>query len=106
MDIGGWLRGLGLEQYQAAFRENQIGVAIVGHRRKMLSAIAELSGLSAATALALRRTGEDGVLAVHYCAHRICAIDLNEADNEVCGLVGATATATRLSVMETSPSFL
>ncbi len=24
MDIGGWLRGLGLEQYQAAFCENEI----------------------------------------------------------------------------------
>ena len=46
MDIGGWLRSLGLEQYEAAFRENEIdgevlpkltaedlkdiGVAIVG----------------------------------------------------------------------------
>ena len=52
MDIGGWLRSLGLEQYEAAFRENEIdgevlpkltaedlkdlGVAIVGHRRKIL----------------------------------------------------------------------
>ena len=60
MDIGGWLRGLGLEQYEAAFRQNEIdgevlpkltaedlkdlGVAIVGHRRKILSAIAELPG--------------------------------------------------------------
>jgi hypothetical protein len=50
MDIGGWLRGLGLERYEAAFRENEIdetvlltltaedlkdlGVGIVGHRRK------------------------------------------------------------------------
>ena len=24
MDVGGWLRGLGLEQYEAAFRENKI----------------------------------------------------------------------------------
>jgi len=50
MDIGGWLRGLGLERYEAAFRENEItekvlpnltaedlrdlGVVIVGHRRR------------------------------------------------------------------------
>ena len=50
MDIGGWLRSLGLERYEAAFRENEIddtvlpsltaedlkdlGVGIVGHRRK------------------------------------------------------------------------
>src|SRR3989440_3903819 len=58
MDLGGWLRSLGLERYEAAFRENEIddtvlpsltaddlkdlGVAIVGHRRKLLDAIAAL----------------------------------------------------------------
>ena len=58
MDIGGWLRSLGLEQYEAAFRENAInekvlpnltaedlkdmGVGIVGHRRMLLDAIALL----------------------------------------------------------------
>jgi hypothetical protein len=58
MDVGGWLRGLGLEQYEAAFRENEIddtvlprltaedlkelGVGAVGHRRKLLDAIAAL----------------------------------------------------------------
>src|SRR5499427_6747511 len=56
MDIEGWLRSLGLERYEAAFRENEIddtvlpnltaedlkdlGVSIVGHRRKLLDAIA------------------------------------------------------------------
>ena len=63
MDIGEWLRGIGLEQYEAAFRDNEIdgdilrtltaddlkdlGVTIVGHRRKMLTAISELSVASA-----------------------------------------------------------
>src|SRR5438270_12914373 len=58
MDLGGWLRSLGLGQYEAAFRENAIddtvlpnltaedlkdlGVGIVGHRRKLLDAIAVL----------------------------------------------------------------
>jgi class 3 adenylate cyclase/predicted ATPase len=58
MDIGGWLRSLGLEQYEAAFRENaiddsvlssltaedlkELGVGAVGHRRKLLNAIAAL----------------------------------------------------------------
>ena len=58
IDIGDWLRGLGLGQYEAAFRENEIddailptltaedlkdlGVDIVGHRRKLLNAIALL----------------------------------------------------------------
>jgi hypothetical protein len=58
MDIGGWLRSLGLERYEAAFRENEIddtvlltvtaedlkdlGVDVVGHRRKLLNAISAL----------------------------------------------------------------
>ena len=58
MDIGTWLRDLGLERYEAAFRENEIdetvlpsltledlkdlGVSLVGHRRKLLDAIAAL----------------------------------------------------------------
>jgi SAM domain (Sterile alpha motif) len=55
MHVGGWLRRLGLEQYEAAFRENKIdetvlpsltaedlkdlGVGFVGDRRKLLNAI-------------------------------------------------------------------
>ena len=58
MDIAAWLRGLGLQQYEQAFRDNAIdaavlpeltaedlkdlGVSLVGHRRKLLEAIAAL----------------------------------------------------------------
>ena len=58
MDVVGWLRGLGLERYAPAFRDNDIngellrrltaedlrelGVASVGHRRRLLDAIAAL----------------------------------------------------------------
>ena len=58
MDIVVWLRGLGLGKYEAVFRENDIdetvlpnltaedlkelGVASLGHRRKLLDAIAAL----------------------------------------------------------------
>ena len=58
MDVAAWLRSLGLEQYEAAFRDNRIdaeilpkltgedlkdiGVAIVGDRRRLLEAIAAL----------------------------------------------------------------
>ena len=58
MDIVVWLRGLGLGKYEAVFRENNIdetvlpnltaedlkelGVASLGHRRKLLDAIAAL----------------------------------------------------------------
>ena len=58
MDVVVWLRSLGLEEYEAAFRENDIdetvlpnltaedqkelGIASLGHRRKLLDAIAAL----------------------------------------------------------------
>src|SRR6478672_1485516 len=58
MDLGGWLRSLGLGKYEAIFRENDIdetvlpslthenlkelGVASFGHRVKLLDAIAAL----------------------------------------------------------------
>src|SRR3954467_8773120 len=58
MDVGAWLRELGLEQYEAAFRENgvdaevlptltgeelkDIGVSLIRHRRRLLEAIATL----------------------------------------------------------------
>ena len=60
MDVTAWLRSLGLEQYEAAFRDNaiepdllpkltgddlkELGVGLVGHRRKLLDAIAALRG--------------------------------------------------------------
>lgn|GEM_PF-5346312 len=58
MDVAAWLRGLKLERYVSAFRDNDIdaevllrltaedliniGVTSVGHRRKLLDAIAAL----------------------------------------------------------------
>src|SRR3954454_6989719 len=58
MDVGAWLCGLGLDQYKQAFRDNDIdaevlpeltaddlsglGIASIGHRRKLLAAIATL----------------------------------------------------------------
>src|SRR5258708_24672114 len=58
MDLEGWLRKLGLEHYEAAFRENKIddavlpsltaedlkdlGIGLGGHRRKPLDAVAAL----------------------------------------------------------------
>ena len=58
MDVVVWLRTLGLGRYEAAFRDNEIdetvlpnltaedlkdlGVSVVGHRRKLLDAIAAL----------------------------------------------------------------
>ena len=60
MDVGGWLRGLGLGQYETNFRDNKIdadllprltndvlkdiGVAAAGDRLRLLDAIAALAG--------------------------------------------------------------
>ena len=58
MDVAAWLQGLGLERYAPAFRDNdvdaevllrlttedlrELGVASIGHRRRLLDAIAAL----------------------------------------------------------------
>jgi class 3 adenylate cyclase len=92
MDVGDWLRSLGLAQYDAAFRDNEIdaevlpkltgedlkelGVGALGHRRKILSAIAELHASAAAPAPA---QAERRRLTVMFC-----------------DLVGSTALSGRL----------
>src|SRR5215831_12783389 len=101
MDLGGWLRSLGLGKYEAAFRENEIdetvlrslthetlkelGVTAVGHRLKLLDAIAALradggakapsptaapAGLSAtppSAASVVQAAGERRYLTVMFC---------------------------------------
>jgi hypothetical protein len=105
MDVGSWLRGLGLERYEAAFRENEIddtvlptltaddlrdlGVGFVGHRRKLLNAIAALRA-DANTKVGLPDT--------------LPTIDRSPKDAAerrhltvmVCDLVGSTALSARL----------
>jgi class 3 adenylate cyclase len=91
MDIADWLRSLGLEQYQTAFRENaidgavlprltrddlsDIGVTQVGHRRKLLDAIAALKesltpagdSIAEPAAVTARLGGERRQLTVMFC---------------------------------------
>jgi len=105
MDVGSWLRGLGLERYEAAFRENEIdetvlpsltaddlkdlGIGIVGHRRKLLDAIAALRA-DANTKVPLSDT--------------LPTIDRSPKDAAerrhltvmICDLVGSTALSARL----------
>ena len=61
MDVVAWLRGLGLEQYAPAFRDNDVdgevlpeltaedskdlGVTLVGHRRRLLDQQTATEGL-------------------------------------------------------------
>ena len=64
MDVGGWLRNLGLGQYEANFRDNKIDVDVLadltdgdleklglplGDRKRLLKAIPDLVGLHSAT---------------------------------------------------------
>ena len=101
MDIGGWLRGLGLERYEQAFRENEIdeevlpgltaddlkdlGVVLVGHRRKLLDAIAAL-GASAA--------GTTPTAAVSD-APALAEAERRQLTVMFCDLVGSTALSVR-----------
>src|SRR6266403_957600 len=72
MDVAAWLHGLGLEEYTSAFRVNAVdgevlreltaddlkdlGVTLVGHRRKLLAAIAALGTEPATVAQAAPST--------------------------------------------------
>jgi hypothetical protein len=63
MDVGDWLRSLGLGQYETLFRENDIDAEVLseltegdlekfgvsfGHRKRLLKAIASLGSLRCA----------------------------------------------------------
>ena len=96
MDVADWLRKLGLEQYEPAFRANEIdadllprltaedlkdlGVSLVGHRRRLLDAIAAL-GVEPSTVadVSARANAERRQLTVMFC-----------------DLVGSTALSARL----------
>ncbi|MBV8334811.1 MAG: AAA family ATPase, partial [Alphaproteobacteria bacterium] len=90
MDISAWLRSLGLERYEAAFRDNEIdsgvlpkltsddlkeiGVVAIGHRRRLLDAITALGAVApAAIATAgppetsVRTDAERRQLTVMFC---------------------------------------
>src|SRR5499426_3939079 len=104
MDIGGWLRGLGLERYEPAFRENEIdlrvlpeltaddlkelGVAAIGHRRLLLKAIADLA------ASAGRAAAEDVPAASPASAPG--EAERRQLTVMFCDLVGSTPLSARL----------
>ena len=74
MDVATWLRGLGLERHEAAFRDNVIDMDVVrelnendleklglalGDRKRVLKAIASLPALGAAVAIAAPRARDE-----------------------------------------------
>ncbi len=109
MDVGVWLRGLGLARYEAAFRENEIddavlskltvedlkdiGVAVVGHRRKIMSAIEELNAPSAARGEAESTSSTQIPVAAVAPPD---AAERRQLTVMFCDLVGSTALSARL----------
>jgi class 3 adenylate cyclase len=108
MDVGDWLRSLGLAQYEAAFRDNEVdgkilpkltaedlkelGVTAVGHRRAILAAIEELSAPSAAPA-----TKPASASAANPIAARTADVaERRQLTVMFCDLVGSTAMSARL----------
>ena len=101
MDVGRWLRSLGLERYEAAFRENdvspdvlrhltaddlkELGVAAVAQRRQILMAIFELP---------------DGASSAHPV--RLSGGDRRQLTVMFCDLVGSTALGEQLDPEELS----
>src|SRR5271156_3595213 len=106
MDVGGWLRGLGLGQYEANFRDNKIdadvlpqltaddlkdiGVSAVGDRRRLLAAIAALTGTSPPADAPASPPKSAPPKGAHVSAERRPIAVM------FCDLVGSTALASRL----------
>jgi class 3 adenylate cyclase len=104
MDVGGWLRALGLEQYEANFRDNKvdaavlpqltaddlkdIGVAAVGDRRKLLAAIAALSGATPPESSASTQKSSPSSAQVSAERRPVTVM--------FCDLVGSTSLAAKL----------
>jgi len=114
-DVGAWLRGIGLGEYEAAFGENNIdatvlpnltaedikdlGIGTVGHRRKLLAAIALLRAGADAQAPRLSSTP--------VSTAPIATTSTPEAAGErrhvtvmFCDLVDSTGIAARLDAEE------
>src|SRR6516162_9109304 len=105
MDLGGWLRSLGLEQYEAAFRENAIdekllprltaedlkdlGVNLVGHRRLLLDAITVLRAEASAKAPPPDAPPATDITAKDAAERRQVTVMFSD-------LVGSTALAARM----------
>jgi class 3 adenylate cyclase/predicted ATPase len=103
MDVGEWLRGLGLAQFEATFRDNGIDAEVLpelteadleklgmllGHRKRLLRAIA---GLSAPVARSAPPVAVDSGSAVDAAERRQLTVMF-------CDLVGSTALAGRLDL--------
>jgi class 3 adenylate cyclase len=106
MDVGGWLRGLGLGQYEDIFRENKInadllprltnddlkdiGVSALGDRLQLLDAIAALSRVKPAADVPASQLEPPSTRAPAVSAER------RPITVMFCDLVGSTSLAAKL----------
>jgi class 3 adenylate cyclase len=100
MDVGDWLRGLGLGQYEDVFRENEIGADVLsdltdvdleklgvalGNRKRLLKAIAALS----------RAEGEPGAPYTDVAVPSVDPAERRQLTVVFCDLVGSTGMSAR-----------
>ncbi len=111
MDVAVWLQDLGLERYVRAFSDNDIdagvlpsltgddleklGVTSVGHRRKLLDAIAALRAGTPSTSPAAT-VSTDGVQRADQAASPPAQGERRHITVLFCDLVGSTALSARL----------
>ena len=106
MDVGGWLRGLGLGQYEEQFQDNKIdadllprltvddlkdiGVSVVGDRRRLLDAIGVIAGAGRPADLPASPTKSAPPKGLQASAER------RPITVMFCDLVGSTSLAAQL----------
>jgi class 3 adenylate cyclase/predicted ATPase len=125
MDIGSWLRSLGLERYEATFRENEIDETILhdlsedhlrelgfplGARLKLLKAIAALNGDESGTGSSASAASEAALVSAPSPSERpiaaaggglaVAAGERRHITVMFCDLVDSTGIAARLDAEE------
>ena len=104
MDVAGWLRELGLEQYAQLFRDNdvdgeilrgmtaddlkELGISSFGHRRRLLNAITALGGQPPTREVAQSAPGVTSAPPIDAERRQLTVI--------FCDLVSSTALSARL----------
>ena len=98
MDLGGWLRSLGLEQYEAAFRENAIDGAVLpdlteDHLREMAIPLGARIKLLKAIAALNKRAETIPPTSIGSAAPPVEGAERRQLTVMFCDLVGSTALA-------------
>ena len=112
VDVASWLRELGLERYEAAFRENEVssdllhqltaealkelGVAAVGHRRRLLAAITALRTDGPSTGDPVRSSSDSLINPTGNLVSSETTAERRPLSVMFCDIVGSTALSSRL----------